>query len=383
MDSMIEIVFYLSLVLVLYIYAGYPIMAALLCRFLQRSVNKAPIEPGVTILVSAYNEAEVIAATIENKLAADYPHDKLEIIIVSDGSTDRTDEIVGSFADRNVRLVRQEPRGGKTSALNMAVPLAKGEVIIFSDANSLYAPDAVRRLVANFADWQVGYVSGKMIYTDPDGTPIGEGCSAYMRYENALRAIETRLGSIVGVDGGIDAIRKDLYRPLNADQQPDFVQPLKIVEQGYRVVYEPDALLWEHSLKDAADEYRMRVRVSLRALWALFDMRQLLIPGFNTLFTWQLWSHKMLRYLCFIFLFAIYVTNGMLIGKSLLFNVFFFVQTACYLTALTAPVLDRIGFVSILSSFPRYFLILNVASAHAVLKFLNGKKQVLWTPRKG
>ena len=383
MDPMIEIVFYLSLVLVLYVYAGYPLMAALLCRLLQRSVKKAPIEPNVTILISAYNEAEVIAATIENKLASDYPPDKFEIIVVSDSSIDRTDEIVSSFAGRNVRLLRQEPRAGKTSALNMAIPLATGEIVVFSDANSLYAPDAIRRLVANFADRQVGYVSGKMIYANPDGTPIGEGCSAYMKYENVLRAIETRLGSIVGVDGGIDAIRRALYRPLNADQLPDFVQPLKIVEQGYRVVYEPDALLWEHSLKDAGDEYRMRVRVSLRALWALFEMRQLLAPGGNALFAWQLWSHKVLRYLCFIFMFGAFVANAFLIGRSQFYAVFFGLQSACYLMALLAPYLEKIGIAGRIVTFSRYFLLLNVAAAHAFCKFILGKKQVIWTPRKG
>ena len=163
----------------------------------------------------------------------------------------------------------------------MAVPLASGEIIVFSDANSLYAPDALRRLLANFADEEVGYVTGRMIYANPDGAPIGEGCSAYMKYENALRLIETRLGSIVGVDGGIDAVRKVLYRPMNAEQLPDFVLPLKVVEQGYRVVYEPEALLWESSLNEAADEYRMRVRVSLRAFWALFYSTVTLLARFR------------------------------------------------------------------------------------------------------
>ena len=241
---MIETAFLLSLFLIFYIYAGYPLLAIGLGAMLHRNVRKEHIEADVTILISAYNEEEGIGATIENKLGLDYPLEKLEIIVISDGSTDRTDDIVQSFADRNVRLLRQEPRAGKTSALNMAVPLAKGEIIIFSDANSLYAPDALRKLLPNFADEEVGYVTGKMIYANPDGTPIGEGCSAYMMYENALRSIETRLGSIVGVDGGIDAVRKVLYRPMNADQLPDFVQPLKVVEQGYRVVYEPEALLW-------------------------------------------------------------------------------------------------------------------------------------------
>lgn len=380
---MTEIAFYLSLLLVFYVYAGYPLLAALLGTLLNRHVRKAWFEPRVTILIAAYNEADGIAATLENKCSLDYPHDKLEIVVISDGSTDRTDEIVSSFADRNVRLLRQERRAGKTNALNTAVPLAQGEIIVFSDANSMYAQDALRRLLANFVDTEVGYVTGRMIYANPDGTPIGEGCSAYMKYENALRAIETRLGSVVGVDGGIDAMRRTLYRPMRADQLPDFVQPLMIVAKGYRVVYEPEALLWEHSLKEPDDEYRMRVRVSLRAFWALFDMRQLLMPGRNTLFAWQLWSHKVSRYLCFLFLLVAYVTNGILWDNGVGYRMVFMLQNGTYLLALSMPYLEKLGFDVRVLIFGRYFLLLNVAAAHAFGKFLLGKKQVLWTPRKG
>lgn len=352
-------------------------------RLLRRRVGKAPYEPMVTILIAAYNEQEVIAATVTNKLALDYPKDKLEIIVVSDGSSDNTDAIVAGLAYRGVLLLRQEPRAGKTSALNLAVPQTRGEIIVFSDANSIYAPEALRRLMANFADGQVGYVTGKMIYANPDGTPIGEGCSTYMKYENVLRSIESDIGSVVGVDGGIDAVRKALYRPMKADQLPDFVLPLTVVDQGYRVVYEPEALLWESSLKDAEDEYRMRVRVSLRAFWALYDMRRLLWPGVNPLFAWQLWSHKVLRYLCFIFLGSAYVANLVLMGESRFFFMLLLIQTVCYLVALLAPLLERIGIRNSLISFARYFLLLNVASGHAFFKFLMGKKQVMWTPRKG
>lgn len=377
------IVFYTSLFFIFYIYAGYPLLALVLGAIINRRIASADFEPNVSILIAAYNEEDSICATVKNKLAQDYPAENVEIIVISDESADKTDEIVNAIEDPRVRLLRQEPRAGKTSALNMAVPLARGEIIVFSDANSLYAPDALHKLVANFADNKVGYVSGKMIYANPDGTPIGEGCSAYMKYENRLRSIETRLGSIVGVDGGIDAIRKTLYRPLNADQLPDFVQPLKVVEQGYRVVYEPDALLWEHSLKDHGDEYRMRVRVSLRALWALFDMRQLLAPANNILFAWQLWSHKVLRYLCFLFMVGAYVSNALLVGCSLFYTVFFALQSGCYLVALLAPYLEKVGISWRAVTFARYFLLLNVAAAHAFGKFVLGKKQVMWTPRKG
>lgn len=380
---MTEILFFIAIFLIFYVYVGYPFMALLLGFIINRGVASAANEPLITILIAAYNEEEFIDATVKNKLALDYPQDRLEIIVISDGSSDQTDTIVKAIYDPRVSLIRQEPRAGKTSALNLAVPQAKGEIVVFSDANSIYATDTLRLLAEAFSDRSVGYVTGKMIYANTDGTPIGNGCSAYMRYENMVRSIETRIGSVVGVDGGIDAVRASLYRPMKAEQLPDFVLPLMVVEQGYRVVFEPRALLWENSLKEAADEYKMRVRVSLRAFWALYDMRVLLLPWLNPLFAWQLWSHKVLRYLCFIALSIAYVTNFMLLGKNLFFCIVFLTQTGCYLAALTAPVMERIGLSNALFSFARYFFLLNVASAYAFFKFLMGKKQVLWTPRKG
>ncbi|WP_321371041.1 glycosyltransferase family 2 protein [uncultured Desulfuromusa sp.] len=378
-----EAVFILSLLLIIYVYLGYPLIVSFLSRLRHNPVNKSARRPKVTILIAAFNEAKVIAATIDNKLTLDYPSGKLEIIVISDESTDGTDEIVHSYADQGVRLIRQEPRAGKTSALNLAVPQATGEIIVFSDANSLYDGQALKKLVSNFGDKSVGYVSGKMIYTDVDGTTNGDGCSAYMKYENVLRAAESDLGSIVGVDGGIDAMRKKLYRSMNADQLPDFVQPLMVVEQGYRVVYEPKAILKESSLDNAADEYRMRVRVSLRAMWALYDMRHLLSFRNKSLFSWQLWSHKVLRYLCFIPLLSVFLSNLFLLGTNMFFTLFLGLQVCAYTVAFSPSLFEGRGVFSKIVTFIRYFVLLNVATAHAFLKFMLRQKQVIWTPRKG
>ncbi|BCA79494.1 glycosyltransferase family 2 protein [Desulfuromonas sp. AOP6] len=380
---MTALIFWISLMVVFYVYVGYPLTAWLLGLFWLRPVLRQPIRPKVSILIAAFNEEEAIAATIENKLALDYPQELLEIVVVSDESTDATDSIVQTYADRGVRLLRQTPRAGKTAALNLAVPQAAGDILVFSDANSLYAPDALGFLVQNFADPEVGYVTGKMIYVSPDGSTVGDGCSSYMRYENRLRELETRLGSVVGVDGGIDAMRKDLYRSLNPDQLPDFVQPLKVVEQGFRVVYDSRALLRESTLKATADEYRMRVRVSLRAFWALYDMRTLLGFSVNPLFAWQLWSHKVLRYLCFVFLAAAWLSNLLLLEDGLFYQVFFFFQSAGYAGAAAIPYLGNYSKWYRLLAFGRYFVLLNLAAAHAFGKFLLGKKQIVWTPRKG
>jgi cellulose synthase/poly-beta-1,6-N-acetylglucosamine synthase-like glycosyltransferase len=178
--------FFFSLFTIFYVYLGYPILVTLIGLVLRKKVRKGPYESSVTILIAAYNEEQDIEKTVENKLDLDYPKDKLEIIVISDGSTDKTDEIVRRYQDQKVRLIRQEPRAGKTSALNLAVPQAKGDIIAFSDANSIWANDALAKLVGNFADPTVGYVTGKMIYTKADGTKIGDGCTSYMKYENLL-----------------------------------------------------------------------------------------------------------------------------------------------------------------------------------------------------
>lgn len=369
--------------LLFYVYALYPLSVMAVSLVAGKKVKKAGFQPYISIVIAAYNEAKVIAATIENKLGLDYPADRLEIIVVSDSSDDGTDEIVSRYRDRHVRLIRQTPRQGKTSGLNLALPRAQGEIIVFSDSNSIYSRNALIDIAADFADPSVGYVTGKMIYVNPDGSITGDGCSAYMKYENMLRKFESAAGSAVGVDGGIDAIRKKLFTPMRPDQLPDFILPLKVVEQGYRVVYEPAALLNENSLSSPADEYRMRVRVSLRALNALKDMRHLMNPFKYGLFAWQLFSHKLLRYGAFVFLLSLYVCNLLAIHAGVFYRLFFLLQNAFYLTAIVLSCMagrvkpPRIFYV------PFYFCLVNAASMHAFWKFMNHEKMTTWAPRKG
>jgi len=376
-------VFCLCLLALFYVYAGYPALVFVLGIIRNRRVAKSAFEPAVSILIAAYNEENSIGPTLKNKLELDYPKDKLEIIVISDGSTDGTDKIASGFAASGVRLIRQEPRAGKTAGLNKAAEAARGEILVFSDANSIFGADALSRLVANFKDRTVGYVTGKMVYSSPGAGERGYGCSAYMRYENFLRVHETKAGSVVGVNGGIDAVRKNLYDPMKPDQLPDFVLPLKTVEKGFRVVYEPCALLKEESLKSSSDEYRMRVRVSLRALWALYDMKHLLGLGKDMIYAWQLWSHKVLRYGAFVFMIGLYMANLALWSAGPLYKVYFVIQNAMYLGAIASAFLAKIDIDQKYLYLFKYFFLLNLASAHAFFKFLLGRKQVVWTPRKG
>ena len=380
-----EVVFWACLAIGLYPYAGYPLCVALLRAVRPRPVCAAAITPRVTVVISAYNEASHIEATVHNKLNQDYPQGLLDVMVVSDGSTDDTDRVLTRLAlqDARITFIRQEPRGGKTAALNRLLEQARSEIIVFSDANSIYRADSVRRLVEPFADPGVGYASGRMLYVDPVGSLVGDGCTAYMRYENALRACEAAVGSVAGVDGGVDAVRRLLYRPMRADQLPDFVLPLAVVEQGYRVVYVPDAILEEETLTSEGAEYRMRVRVALRAFWALWDKRALLNPVRFPLFSWQLASHKLLRYLSFLPLGLAAVFNWLLVSRGSLYAALAAGQCAAALLALLAvhgpPRLRAFS----LARYCYYFLLLNCASAVAFVRFLRGERQVLWQPRTG
>ncbi len=378
-----EAIFWTCLAIGFYPYLGYPICVALLRLVRPRPVRAAPITPPVTVVISAYDEVSHIEATVRNKLSQQYPHELLDVIVASDASTDGTDELLDRLARENSRVtfIRQDQRGGKTAALNRLVERSRGEIIVFADANSMYRPDAIRQLVAAFADPQVGYATGRMLYVDPQGSLVGDGCTAYMKYENVLRAHETGIGSIVGVDGGVDAVRRSLYQSMRSDQLPDLVLPLTVVEQGYRVVFVPGAVVGENTLTTQAAEYQMRVRVALRAFWALNDKRALLNPLRFPLFSWQLASHKLLRYLSFIPLGVAAVLNLFLVSHAPVYGV-----SAALLCCggLLAYLAVRGGLGRFAPArYCYYFVLLNWASAVAFVRFVRREKQVVWQPRTG
>lgn len=382
----LELGFWISLIVLFYIYFGYPIFAFILTWVWGLNIYKADIEPRVSVLIAAFNEEKDIERTILNKLSQDYPKSCLEIIIVSDGSDDRTDELIQNISKSNemqIRFFRQEPRQGKTQALNMAVPYATGDILVFSDANSIYDSNAIRRLVRSFADSSVGYVTGQMIYTNSERSGIGEGSGTYMKYEHLLRIIETKLYSVVGVNGGIDAVRRELYTVMRSDQLPDLVLPLNVVEKGWRVVYEPSAKLYEPALTGVDKEFRMRVRVSLRAFWALYDKKNLLNPFRSPLFAWQLLSHKVLRYGAFVPLISLFICSALMRNINFFYKGFFIAQILFYGFSLLGHWLNRFYNVSSRLLIPYYFSVLNIACAIAFWKFLNGQKMVVWKPRQG
>ncbi len=286
----VRVLFWASLAGIVWTHVGYPLAAALLARIRTRTVRKADVTPGVTVIIPAHDEEGVIAARIDNLLALDYPQEQLEILIVSDGSTDRTDEIVEDHAARDPRVrLLAVPRGGKLAALNRAVGESTRDVVAFSDANSSWARDALRKLVRNLADEDVAYVCGKLRFERPDGTNRED---IYWRYELWLRANESALGSITGGNGGIYAVRRTDYVAHRFGQ--DLGLPDAMVKRGKRAVYEPEAIAMEKPASNLEDEYRRKVRMFPWAWQHMFEGRML--AGVGPLYLFELLSHRVLRY---------------------------------------------------------------------------------------
>lgn len=381
--SWLEILCLGSVALALYPLLGYPLVIALIGRLRPRPVRGQAYSPAVTILIPAYNEAACIGGTIENKLQQQYPRDRLQIIVVSDGSDDGTDDIVRDYGVQGVELLRREPRRGKAAALNAAMRAARGEIIVFSDANASFASDAVARLVENFADPRVGYATGELRVLHHAGNQTGEGASGYIRYENWLRAAESRAGSVIGVNGGIDAMRRALYTDVPDDQITDFVLPLQVIVAGFRVVYDPRARSAEEANQELGSEFRMRVRVALRAMRGLWYMRTVLNPLHRPLTAFCVLSHKVLRYLTFVFLIIALTTSSVLAVRSPAFRLLWQLEVLALALAVIGLLRGLPTFLRRATGLASYFLISNVAFAVATVRFLRGDAMATWRPRGG
>jgi len=375
-----EMVFWLSAIALIYTYIGYPVLIALISNLRPRRVNRADYSPAVTIIITAYNEERALAAKIENTLALDYPRELTEIIVASDCSTDRTDEIVQSFHGRGVILHRQPQRLGKTAAQNAAVEKARGEIIVFSDATSLYEPGALRTIVRNFADPTVGCVGGRLIYVDPADTHIGRGAKSYWGYETFLKRHESNAGSLIGVSGCLYAVRKSAYVPLYNEACSDFIIATKMVEQGLRAVYEPHAVCTEETNRQPGKEMRMRVRIINQTFSDLWRHRAMMNPFRSGFYAVQLWSHKVMRYFVPFFLAAFLGATAILAASSIAFRLMFTLQLVGYGLGLLASLLDYAGIRNRMLAFPQYFLLANLASVIALYQFLRGERYARWEP---
>lgn len=377
-----EALFWISVLGVGYTYLFYPLLLWLL-TFWRRPPAYPELRelPSVSLIISAYNEAAVIGEKIENSLGLEYPAGKLQVIVVSDGSQDNTDQLVAGYADRGVLLHRMEPRSGKTAAQNAGVRLAKGEVLVFTDANSQYTPTALMELMRPFADRGVGCVCGELEYLNPGGEGAGKGEGFYWHYEQFLKNRESRWCSLVGANGSIYALRRELFDELAPEIISDFVMPLRVWRKGFRVVYAPRARATEHSGKSFGEEFRRRTRIIARSLHGLRSEAGVLNPFAHPGFALQVFSHKVLRWLVPFFLLCALASSGMLYQEQP-YRTLFGVQVALYLLALAGNLaprsLGRVGLFYI----PAHFCAINLGALAGVLQFLAGNRYTVWQPLK-
>lgn len=338
----------------------------------------------VSMIISAYNEEAVIAGKIDNALMLDFPG-QLEIIVISDGSTDRTSEIIESYAEKhaNVKLVQMEKQSGKTEGLNTAVPQANGEFLVFTDANALYERGALLLLLQPFHEASVGYTVGSALYREEDVEPVNVSEGLYWRYELAIKKLESSFHSVVGGDGAIYAIRRSLYSPLESYDISDFVNPMQIIAKGFRGVFVPEARCFEGGTDEFTDEFRRKRRIvnrswgAVRRNWGLFSWSK------NPEFLFMLLSHKVIRWWSFP-LVLISLIAGLtitLLSGSIFYLVVFLLilsSTAWGFIGWRLDVSGREMHKSIYILY--YFYLVSLAGMLGIVDELRGRRQATWQP---
>jgi cellulose synthase/poly-beta-1,6-N-acetylglucosamine synthase-like glycosyltransferase len=375
------IVFWLCLGVCLYVYFGYPALLWVVSRFRTKPVREADVTPRASFVVAVYNEQDVIARKIENTLALDYPAGQLEIIIASNGCTDRTNEIVQGFDDPRVRLLCLE-KPGKMEAVNQAVQMATGDLLVFTDADFMLDPHTLRLMARKFADPEVGGVSGARkpgIVRKGDATGLGEGL--YVRWDKLQKVLESRIGSVYAADGLLYAIRRELYVPLDdPNRGDDMTISTHVPLAGYRLVFEPQATAWEDGTIHAKSEFRRKVRIANRCTRAMLGHgRKLFTAGFYTV---EVLSHKVVRHMIPFFLIPLFFASIALARVSPFYVVALAGQIAVYALALLGAALrdTRAGYWKVFSV-PYYFCFVNAAAFVGLVKLMTGQGTKAWSTR--
>jgi cellulose synthase/poly-beta-1,6-N-acetylglucosamine synthase-like glycosyltransferase len=328
----------------------------------------------VCLLISAFNEERVLRKKIENSLGLDYPKDKLTILVASDGSNDRTVSIATDYGDLGVRVFHRPVRSGKSAVLNEVVETIREDVVIFTDANSMFAEDALKRLVVHFADPKIGCVVGKLRYVDRQTTSVARGEGIYWRYEGNLSVLESCLGSVLVANGSIFAIRRELFTELYPEVANDFQIPMEVAAQKYGVIYEPEAMAFEQSTTLWQEEFQRKVRIIVRGLAGYFRLRSK-IAGFRR---WQFFSHKLLRWVVGPMLIVTFLSNVPLMRASVFYTLTLCGQIALYLAASMGWRMRTTGKPHPVFYLPFYFTMVNLAALVAIVKFVSGERQRVW-----
>lgn len=373
-----RIIFWASVGLLIYAYALYPCILWLVAKLWRREHKTDPdYLPKVSLIIPAYNEESVIEEKLDNSLSLDYPVESLEVIVSSDGSTDQTVAIASKSAGDRVRVNDFRHRSGKMGVLNRTVPEAEGEIVVLTDANSIFRRDAVRKLVQHFADGEVACVCGVKTIVEDHRSELGECEGWYWRFENYLKEKESEFGSCVGADGSIYALRKEYYPFPRTDRviMDDFAVSLKVIESGRRAVFEKEALAYEASSSSLPGEFRRKARILAGALVSLTSARSLLLPWRSPV-AWQLLSHKVLRWLGPLLMSSAFLANIFLGG--LFYRSMLALQILFYLSAAAGAVLGARGIRSGPLRIPCHFVLANAAQAFGFLNHLRKRYRPAW-----
>ena len=382
MMTLTEFLFWLSFALLIAIYFGYPLFLHAAAGFKADYTTCGKVGtylPSVTLLIAVYNEAEIIELKLKNSLEQDYPADKYNIVVVSDGSTDDTESIVKKYENGRIKLFSIGERKGKTNAINIVMPELTCDIVVFSDANSIYAPDAIKLLVNHFQNKQIGGVCGKLLYNGKSRSGFNETSEGmYWKYENWIKSNESKVSKLIVFNGSIYAIRRELHKPMNIQAANDLQHPLQVLMQGYNNIYAPEAVACEKTSHDERSEFRRHVRIALRGWKGLAAYPQILLPVRYGLLSFHLFARKVLRWLSPLFLITIFITNLFLFSEPF-YGILFYIQITFYLLALAGLLLSKKGLNTAVNIF-YYFCMANAALLVAFIKFCCNNDSSLWTP---
>ncbi len=366
---------------------GYPILMWVISAIKVPSVSKTPIAeitskselPRISFILSAYNEEAVMEEKLINTLSLNYPHEKLDVMVLSDASSDQTDMIARGYADRGIRLMRSESRVGKSENLTRFVPESLGSILVFTDANSIYHADAILRLVSHFDDPEVGYVVGAQRYAARRDNADHDSENQYWELELKLKEWESNVSSVVGADGAIFAMRKTLFEPLSASDINDFLGPLKIVHQGKRGVFDPQAVCYESSVSSMQRNFFRKVRIITRSLQAVGKVPGVLFPWRTGWFAVQVWFHKVLRWFSPVFLILLLIGAGLDISQGGFQGKLVFIAFFIWLAVATLYLIPAFRKQSVVSS-ACYALVINIAALIGIFLAFTGRSINTWKP---
>ena len=372
--------------MIFYAYFGYPLCLVLISLFKKPArlpKNKDYKLPAVSFIITAYNEEERIKEKIESTLTQDYPEEKLEIIVASDCSSDNTDEIVKAYESQGVKLVRAPERKGKENAQKYAVEASVGEILVFSDVATILKPDGILNIVRNFADPSIGCVSSEDKFIETDGSVSGEG--AYVKYEMFLRKLESRVNTLVGLSGSFFAARREVCENWAIDLQSDFNTLLNSIKHGLRGISDPKSIGYYKNISDEKKEFNRKTRTVLRGISVFMRNLSLLNPFKYRMFAWQLFSHKLCRWLAPFFLIAAFIANAMIIFVSIYFFLIFFLQVIFYALAFfyyQKQLVLSADRLSPIFKLPFFFVTVNFSILCAWWKYIIGRRATFWEPSK-